>query len=167
MVVVFGMDLFHYSQRSTFMLLGGLCTMAGYIILLSSRTIGVMYFACFLVATGIYILTGLNITWIGGNTKGRYKRAVAIGMNQTLGNAGGVLAGQIYIASEVPRYVTGQAVSLSMICMAIVGTLAMYTLLRVWNNQKAKKRAAGVSEDEPVEGSKFLGDKSVHFKYML
>lgn len=67
-----------------------------------------LYSACFLCASGVYILTGLHITWISSNVKGRYKRVVVISMNQTIGNAGGVVAGQIYIPSfqrrqSIPR----------------------------------------------------------------
>ena len=162
-LTVLTMDWIHFNKRSPFMVGFGLLSAVGYIILIASKTAGVKYFACFLTAPGIYILTGLNITWIGGNVKGRYKRAVAIAINQTLGNSGGVVAGQIYIAAEAPRYITGQAVSLAGISMAVTLTLGMALLLRTHNARKEKLLADGVTEDEDAN----LRDKSIHFKYML
>jgi MFS family permease len=158
------MDWFHYTTRSTYMLVSGCFTLAGYAVLIGSNTVGVKYFACFLCTTGIYILTGLNITWIGSNTKGRYKRAVAIGMNQTLGNAGGVLSGQIYLATQAPRYIEGQAVSLSMFGVGMIVTIIMLLVLLARNAQKAKRLASGAND---VPNGKFLGDDSIHFTYML
>jgi hypothetical protein len=164
-LVVMSMDWFHYDQRSTYMIVSGLFTAAGYAILIGCSKTGVQYFACFLCATGLYLVTGLNITWIGSNTKGRYKRAMAIAMNQTLGNAGGVVAGQIYIATNAPRYITGHSVSLASICVAILGTILAYTIFRRRNMHKAKKSLeSGAGGDG---NSNAMGDDDIHFKYML
>jgi MFS family permease len=145
------------------MVVFGLFTVVGYTLLIACRTVGVLYFACFLCASGLYVIAGLNITWIGSNVKGRYKRAVAIGMNQTMGNAGGVVAGQIYIATDAPRYLTGQSVSLAAICLALAAIVAQYIVFRYKNAQKAKKLADGVQEDLDMEAS----DRSIHFRYFL
>ncbi|KAJ9138142.1 MFS general substrate transporter [Pleurostoma richardsiae] len=140
LVTVQSMGLIRHERRSTYMLIFGVFTLVGYVLLITCRKAGVLYFACFLCASGLYIVTGLNITWIGGNVKGRYKRAVAIGMNQTMGNAGGVVAGQIYMATDAPRYVIGQS-----------------------NAQRAKKLADSVEDEPEMAGS----DRSIHFRYML
>lgn len=140
------------------MLFFGLFTLAGYSILLASSTPAVLYFACFLVTFGGYVLLGLNIVWINGNTTPHYKRATAIALNQTIGNMGGIIAGQIYLARESPRYVTGQAVSLASCGIAWCGVWVMLYVIRRKNAEKEEKILAGV-----VDTGK--GDSSIHFKY--
>ncbi|OIW22876.1 MFS general substrate transporter [Coniochaeta ligniaria NRRL 30616] len=162
-VVVLSMDLINHHRRSTYILIFGLFTVVGYVLLIASRTVGVLYFACYLCTTGLYILTGLNITWIGSNVKGRYKRAVAIGMNQTMGNAGGIIAGQIYITSDAPRYIIGQSVSLAAILLALAATAALFMVFRYQNVNKAKKLADGVEDEDEAKAS----DRSIHFQYFL
>jgi hypothetical protein len=38
---------------------------------------------------GLYITPGLNVTWIGNNTQGHFKRSTAVGLNQLIGNSAG------------------------------------------------------------------------------
>jgi len=147
-----------YQRRSPFMLFFGLFTLAGYAILLGSKTSGVLYFACFMVTFGGYVLLGLNIVWINGNTGPHYKRATAIGMNQTLGNIGGIIAGQIYLSKEAPYYVTGQAVSLVACGLAWCGVFVMLFYLRKINAQKEKLVQEGAIDTKK-------GDQSIHFRY--
>lgn len=145
------------------MIIFGLFTVVGYSLLIANRTVGVLYFACFLCASGIYIVTGLNITWIGSNIKGRYKRAVAIGMNQTMGNIGGVVAGQIYISSDAPRYIIGQSVSLAGISLALVLTVVLHVTFRYQNSRKARAISTSVQNEDGME----VSDKDVYFRYIL
>jgi len=151
-----------FRHRAFYMLFFGCFTMAGYIILICSKTIGVLYFAVFMCTTGMYVIGGLNMTWLAGNTAGMYKRATAIGMNQCIGNSGGTIAGQIYMASDAPRYVKGNAISLGCYGWAMFWTCAMYLTLRRRNAEKARRLAAG--EEDHDEN---LGDASLHFKYYL
>lgn len=176
----------------------GLLTIAGYVVLLGSRTTGVLYFACFLVYAyphahdsidnttdiissmgGALIAPGLNITWISSkplhtvlstvyipnscgpaNTAGHYKRATAIGINQMVGNLGGVVAGQIYLAKEAPYYVTGHSISLVGMGLAWCCTWAMMFLLHKKNAEKQKKIEQGVVDEKP-------GDQNIHFTYRI
>ncbi|KAH8810763.1 high-affinity nicotinic acid transporter-like protein [Xylogone sp. PMI_703] len=147
-----------YQRRSPFMLFFGLFTLTGYSILLGSTTPGVLYFACFMVTFGGYVLLGLNIVWINGNTTPHYKRATAIAMNQTIGNMGGIIAGQIYLARESPRYITGQAVSLTACGIAWCGVWVMLYFLKRKNTEKERKIQEGA-----IDTGK--GDESIYFKY--
>jgi MFS family permease len=147
-------------RRAPFMIFCGLFTMAGYAVLLGSTTPGVLYFACFLVMGGAYVMPGLNITWLNANTTPHYKRATAVGLNQTIGNMGGIIAGQIYLARESPHYVTGQAVSLVGIGLSWCGTLVMWWILSRKNSEKERKLQAGVADTG-------RGDESLYFRYNL
>ena len=61
----------------------------GYILLATIPAVGGRYFALFVVAMGLYITPGLNVTWIGNNTQGHFKRSTAVGLNQLIGNSAG------------------------------------------------------------------------------
>jgi hypothetical protein len=142
------------------MLCYGLITLTGYAILLGSKTPSVLYFACFLVLLGNYVFPGLNLIWINGNTAPHYKRATAIALNQTIGNIGGVIAGQIYLVRERPYYVTGHSVSLTGCGLAWCGVLLLWSIFAREN----AKRDNLVREGSVDTGK---GDQSINFRYQL
>ncbi|RFU28757.1 hypothetical protein B7463_g7582, partial [Scytalidium lignicola] len=148
-----------YERRGIIIAIFGLFPIAGYATLLSSENPHVLYGAIYLIGFGSYIWT-LNITWTNGNTAPHYKRATALAMNQTIGNIGGIFAGQIYIASQSPYYRTGHGVSLVGCGLAWCSTLLMWYILNKKNQIRERKLAAG-EEDTGI------GDESLHFKYQL
>lgn len=102
------------------MLMASIPIFIGYIILLTDQPTRVKYMATFFLSSGGYIIPGLNITWLCSIDSPLYKRAVAIGINQTLGNIGGVIAGQIYRDQDSPAYIIGHAVSLASLAFATI-----------------------------------------------
>lgn len=80
-------------RRAIFMVPMALVTAAGYSMMLgvSMHSTGVLYFATFVTATGIYCVVGLNVTWVSNSNAGYYKRAAAIGLQQTIGNSAGIM----------------------------------------------------------------------------
>jgi MFS family permease len=105
-------------QMLYMILLASVPILIGYIILLTEQPPSIKYMATFFLSAGGYIVPGLNITWLCSIDSPRYKRAVAIGLNQTLGNIGGVIAGQIYRDQDSPDYIIGHAVSLASLAFA-------------------------------------------------
>jgi MFS family permease len=83
----------HYKKRVAFMLPAALVMTLGYALQLGIpiHQRGVLYFSTFLIAAGLYIILGLNSTWMLNCHAGYHKRATAIGMNQTMGNSAGVV----------------------------------------------------------------------------
>lgn len=77
------------------MIPAGLVTAVGYAIDLESNSRGTLYCATFLIGPGIYIIAGINSTWVLNCPAGYYKRATAIGMNQSLGNCAGLVVSKI------------------------------------------------------------------------
>lgn len=51
-------------KRGLFCVIFGILSVVGYAILLSNVSSGVHYFACFLVAAGLYIVVGLPLAWV-------------------------------------------------------------------------------------------------------
>ncbi|OAA77952.1 Major facilitator superfamily domain, general substrate transporter [Akanthomyces lecanii RCEF 1005] len=154
-------------KRGLFCVIFGILSVVGYAILLSNVSSGVHYFACFLVAAGLYIVVGLPLAWLPNNSPRYGKRTTATGMQLTIGNASGIMSSFIYPTLDAPRFIRGHAVTLSMVAM---GTL-IYGLLWVWYRRENQRRAAGalqekyqnLSDDELRE----LGDESPHYTYTI
>jgi predicted MFS family arabinose efflux permease len=149
-----------YQARAPILLIFSLPVIAGYAILLGTYSPGVNYFGCFLVVFGTYVYPGLNLTWLNGNTAPHYKRATAIAMNQTVGNLGGIIAGQIYLARESPRYKTGHAVSLSGLSFAWTLTWVLWAYLRRQNHKKEQNMSENITDIG-------RGDTKLGFQYQL
>ncbi|KAF3067218.1 hypothetical protein GL218_08549 [Daldinia childiae] len=154
-------------MRGLFTVAFGVVSVVGYGVLLSNSSAGVHYFGCFLVATGLYVTVGLPLAWLPSNTPRYGKRTTANGMQLTSGNAAGIMSSFIYPSADGPRYIVGNAVSLSLVGMAA----CLFGFLWYWFDRENKKRAEGplapahenLSEDELAE----LGDESPRYKYTI
>lgn len=154
-------------RRAIFMIPLALVTAIGYSMMLSvdMENTAVLYFATFVTATGIYCVVGLNVTWNSNSNAGYYKRATAIGLQQTVGNSAGIMAGQIYrITNRDGRYVIGHSVSLTAIILAAVGYAAMYVLLRSMNR---KRDSLTEDEKKKMLDAGVKGDRHPEFRYTL
>jgi len=63
--------------------------------------IGVKYFATYLCAVAVYVGPGINLTWLNVNVAPHYRRATAIGFQQTMGNTAGELP--FFLFEDVSR----------------------------------------------------------------
>ncbi|KAF2792120.1 major facilitator superfamily transporter [Melanomma pulvis-pyrius CBS 109.77] len=163
--VAFASD--YLRKRAVFMVPMALTTAVGYSLMLgvSMTSTAILYFATFVTATGIYCVVGLNVTWIINSNAGYFKRATAIGLQQTIGNSAGIMAGQIYrIKSSDGRYVIGHAISLSMITTAAAGYFLMFTLLRRLN---VKRENMSIEERVRQIDAGKKGDRHPDFRYTL
>jgi len=155
-------------KRGIFLAGSTIVTAIGYIVLLAAANSGkpgVLYFATYLVATGLYVGPGLNITWLGANVAPHNKRSAAIGFQQTLANTAGVVAGQIYMKTQAPQYIIGHAVSLGSIAMANIGFWVLMAHLRMLNTKKARMKEELEKEGKSTDVGE--GDRSLEFKYHL
>ncbi|KAI1139216.1 DNA-repair protein rad2 [Hypoxylon sp. FL0543] len=156
----------HKQMRGMFAVIFGAISVVGYGVLLSDSSAGVHYFGCFLVATGLYVTVGLPLAWLPNNTPRYGKRTTANGMQLTSGNAAGIMSSFIYPNTDGPRYIVGNAVSLSLVGMSA----CIYGFLWFWFARENRKREEGplqaihenLSEDELAE----LGDESPRFNSM-
>ncbi|KAI0128270.1 major facilitator superfamily transporter, partial [Xylariales sp. AK1849] len=156
-----------FNRRAMFMIPMAVITGVGYALMLgvSMRSTGVLYFATFLTATGIYCVVGLNVTWVSNSNAGYFKRAAAIGLQQTVGNSAGIVSGQIYRLTAVDgRYTIGHAVSIGAIILAAVGYFSMFTTLKRIND-KRDNMSAEERIRELDAGKK--GDRHPDFRYLL
>lgn len=125
---------------------------------------GPLYFSVFLIAPGIYIMVGLNCTWLLNSHAGYYKRATAIGVNQSLGNCAGLIIGQIFKDSVNGKFVTGLSVSLGAVLLAGVGHSSLWFLLR---HENAKREKMTPEEREYAILNGKGGDFHPDYRYAL
>jgi len=120
----------------------------------------VKFFATFLCAIAVYTGPGLNLTWLNVNMAPHYRRATAIGMQQSIGNMAGIVAGQVYRHSP---YVLGHAFSLGTLCVAQILIMGKAWYIK---NSSAKKQKIANGEMEDTRKIK-TGDWELDFKYHM
>jgi len=60
---------------------------------------------------------------------GHYKRSMAAAIQVGIGNCGGIIASNVFITSEKPRYKTGFRTALSLLCFcAFMATVMLFGL---------------------------------------
>ncbi|KAI9837836.1 MAG: hypothetical protein M1819_006770 [Sarea resinae] len=143
----------------------GLISVIGYAILISDVSSGAHYFACFLVALGLYVCVGLPLAWLPNNCPRYGKRTTATGLQLSLGNCSGIMAPFLYETYYGPRYTKGHAVTLSLVAFAS----CVYAVMAFYFSGKNKRREAG-DEDGVMEGKteeeiNEMGDWSPRFRY--
>lgn len=157
----------YVNRRAFFMVPLALVTAVGYALMLGlpMTSTAVLYFATYVTATGIFCCVGLNVTWIINSNAGYFKRATAIGLQQSIGNSAGIMAGQIYrISNSDGRYMIGHTVSICAILVAACGYTTMYFVLRRVNR---KREAMSIDERiRQIDAGK-LGDRHPDFRYTL
>ncbi|KAL2450872.1 putative transporter [Exophiala dermatitidis] len=152
-------------QRALAAVSFSIVSIIGYIILMTPVSQGVRYFACCLVAMGLYVAVGIPLAWLPSNLPRYGKRTTASGLQLTVGNAAGISAPFLYPTSDAPRYIRGHAVSLAMVAMAAV----IYTIMSIYFVTRNKHRRtggeesniAGKSEEEIAE----MGDENPRFVF--
>lgn len=140
-------------------LLGANCvSIIGYVLLLAVKTNdAVRYFATYLCVVGCYLGPGINLAWLNVNVAPHHRRAAAVGLQQTIGNTAGIVAGQVYRKSP---YVLGNAFSLGSICVAQV--LIVCHAMYIRSEIALKQRIAEGAEDKRRVTT---GDGDVDYKY--
>ncbi|CAD0095469.1 unnamed protein product [Aureobasidium mustum] len=96
-------------HRFAFCIFGLVVASIGYIILLcqTGLSVGVKYFALFLVVPGGYITQPIVLAWVQNCMSGHYKRSVSAAMTVGFGNLGGIVASNVFFTTEAPLYRTG------------------------------------------------------------
>lgn len=160
--------------RSPYIIAGYSIAICGFIAQLAipkPRYPGVTYGFLFPVAAGLYCPFTCLVSWIGNSLAPSSKRAVGMALLISVGNMGGIMGSNIYLAREKPKYTTGFAASLAMcfgaICMTFVLRWAYARENRKKDEMIAEQGEAAIrarySEDELM----MMGDKSPFFRYTL
>ncbi|KAK8041695.1 major facilitator superfamily domain-containing protein [Apiospora rasikravindrae] len=122
--------------------------------------------AVFLVSLGGYLATPIALAWLANNLSGHWKRAFGSGTQVMLGNIAGIVASNIFLNSEAPRYPTGYGVALGMTWLGALATAVL--ALGLWLENR--KRDRGGRDDRlllPEDEVHNLGDDHPSFRFTL
>ena len=81
----------------------------GYILLIANISPEAGFAGCFIVAMGLYTAAGTPFSWGPVNNPRYGKRAIASGIQLTIGNASGVAAPFLFATTDSPRFIPGYA----------------------------------------------------------
>ncbi|KAJ5217938.1 uncharacterized protein N7498_000037 [Penicillium cinerascens] len=156
-----------WQQRGLFVAGFGIVSIIGYALLISDVPFGVHYFACFVVATGLYVVVGLPLAWLPANAPRYGMRTAATGMQLTIGTSSGIMSSFIYPTNEGPRYIKGHTITMAMVAYSTVVFICLSLWFRYANRRRAEGKddhhANGLSEDETNELGH--GSPNFHFTY--
>lgn len=159
-------------HRYGFIMFGVLVASIGYIILLcqgppnAGLSRSVKYMAVFFVTMGTYIVQPVTIVWLANNLGGHYKKAIGLAFQLGFGNTGGIIASNIFVKTEAPRYFVGYGVSLAMMILCGIASTVFAIGLAVEN----KKRREGKRDDRLQLDPSILenmGDDDPRFRFAL
>lgn len=151
-------------HRYFFCMLGITISSIGYILLLAQKnlSVGVRYFALYLVTPGGYITQPIVLAWIQNCMAGHYKRAVAAGAVVGFGNIGGIVASNIFLVRQEPRYPTGYGTSLGLLWITGIASTILFFAVKV-ENRKREKGERNWRLNEPDADN--LGDDHPTFRF--
>jgi sugar phosphate permease len=153
-------------MRGPFVITFNLIAILGYVLLIANISMEASFAGCFVLAVGVYTTSGFPMTWIGVNNPRYGKRAIASGLQLTVGNSSGVLAPFLFSAQFAPGYRPGYGTSIGLLTVSLIS----YTTLHFYfKKQNAERKAGkqdwkleGRSEDEVAE----MGDESPRYIYI-
>ncbi|PMB70535.1 putative transporter [Beauveria bassiana] len=148
-----------YCIRGPLLWLTNVPGIVGYVLIICSSSNGVKFLGTFLCAVSVYNGPGLNLTWLNVNFAPHYRRATAIGMQLSIGNSAGVVAGQIY---RTAPYRLGNVFSVAALGLSQVLIVVKWLYLRRQNREK-ERYLTGEEDGRRVR----TGDRAPDFKYHL
>lgn len=110
---------------------------------------------------GVYTISTLAVAWIGTNVSPDGKRQIALPFAYSIANVSSLVSGQLYPATQGPRYIMGSSVSAGLDIVAAGLYFSCWMLLRHRNNKKQKLLAEGATTNG------YEDDRGLEFKYML
>ncbi|KAK7992948.1 hypothetical protein PG988_001742 [Apiospora saccharicola] len=105
------------------------------------------YAATFLVVLGIPT-TPFVYAWLMNNMRGHSSRAVGSAAINSIGNFGGIVASNIFMARDSPRYYAGYGTALACIWIVVGGTVVMAVAMYMANRSRRHAETSGQLEIE-------------------
>ncbi|KAH7912569.1 major facilitator superfamily domain-containing protein [Hygrophoropsis aurantiaca] len=141
--------------------------LVGYIILITSRSPALSYFACFLAASAIYPVVPNSVAWVAGNVEGAYKRSVTLAMAIGFGNLNGAVSSNVYRAVDAPWFRLGHGIVLAYIAIGFISSLLFLILLRAENARRERGERQEIicsQKDELSDELKVMAAKNGRFE---
>ncbi|OAG36485.1 hypothetical protein AYO21_09292 [Fonsecaea monophora] len=127
---------------------------------------GLTYAFLFPITIGVYPAVITLVSWVANNLAPTSKRACGLAVSIMMGNFGGAIGSNIYLAQEAPRYWTGYGVSTACCALAIASTFVLR-----WAYKRENTKRDQISEEEvrsmyTEEMLLDMGDKSPLYRYV-
>ncbi|KAK4942804.1 hypothetical protein LTR10_017564 [Elasticomyces elasticus] len=159
-----------HQTRWPFIVIPFSVALVGFIGLLSiphPKLPGLTYAFLFTIPGGVYPPLIGCLSWVANNLAPTWKRAVGMAVLISIGNMGGAIGSNIFLAQQAPHYWLGYGLALGMVLAAIISTFVLRIAYGMLNKQRDKMSEeeirAKYTEDELLD----LGDKSPLYRYVL
>ncbi|ROT40343.1 MFS general substrate transporter [Sodiomyces alkalinus F11] len=154
-------------QRGLMSMICAVVGMTGFAMMLGSNTPSVKYVGTFLGAAGVYPTCPNTLSWTVNNTEGPIKRGIVVGLVVGWANLNGIVASNIYLVREAPRFWTGHGVVLGyqfffLFCASAVMHICLKTTNKRRREGKMDAQWEAMSQDERY----IAGDKRPDFVYV-
>ena len=87
-------------HRASFGIFGCSIAIVGNVMLLVGKSVAVQYAGCFVIATGLFLASGLNLLWLPSNCPRYGKRATAIGLQLAIGDSAGLTSPYVRLSLQ-------------------------------------------------------------------
>jgi len=166
--VVAGYTSDKIEKRAPVIIICSLTGALGFVLLLSTKIVGVQYTGLFLAAAGGYPLIPLVVSFGANNAGGSLKKGVAAAIIVSVGNAGGCISSFVYPAKDKPRYHMGHSILLAYDLGTAALAAFMWWYLRRQNAAKDARnaqRGPWTAEERAAQADE--GDKVDFFRYTI
>ena len=153
-------------HRYAFAMAGIALATIGYIVLLAQDAVPVSgrYVAIYLIIIGGYITQPITLVWLQNNMGGHYKRSIGAAMQIGFGNCGGIIASNIYLTNQKPKYPVGYGVSLGLLWLCGLACTVFFVGLKV-ENYKREQGKRDHRLNLPRNEVENLGDDHPKFRF--
>lgn len=174
-------------DRSTYVIVPLLVGGAGLVGLIAipkgGAASGALFAMLFLVAMGLYSIVCGTVAWTGkmgiierlcltlvnkrtaNNLAGPWKRSVGMALMISVGNLGGAVGTNIYLAWEAPYYWTGYGTSLAVIVLSLIASIFLRFKLKQINARRDAMSVDEIHEKYTEDELRAMGDDSPYFRY--
>ncbi|EPT02052.1 hypothetical protein FOMPIDRAFT_1119230 [Fomitopsis schrenkii] len=166
LLIVFAWWSDHVKMRSPFLFVCLLMGLVGFSINISNASNGAKYFGTFFCIAGLYAAFPGTVAWLGNNLAGQHKRAIGMAVHLGVGNMNGIIASNLYLSTEAPRYILGHSLAMMFIGIGLIIIPVIVALYRRINARRDKEVEAG---GKSYTGEEVLrvGDRAPSFRYIL
>ncbi|KAH8888524.1 major facilitator superfamily transporter [Thozetella sp. PMI_491] len=143
------------SKRSPHMVYPSIVAIVGIVITLATTNTAARYFSLFLMLPGTYGCFQISNAWMANiAARPQKKRAIALAMNNSIGNLALVWTPYLYPDSAGPQYTTAWSVNLALTVVTILSSLGLSYVLRRDNKKLDELDASGYTLEEGASDEK-------------
>ncbi|KIW46496.1 uncharacterized protein PV06_02165 [Exophiala oligosperma] len=128
---------------------------------------GLTYALLFTIPGGVYPPLIGCLSWVGNNIAPTWKRAIGMALLISIGNLGGAVGSNIFLAKQAPHYWLGYGLALGMIAAAIISTFILRIAYGVLNKKRDQMNEEEIRAKYTEEELLDMGDKSPLYRYVI